>query len=121
MLPKKPEAGDSESSDHEYEVIDICRAKINNGNGDNFTRSISHPGPPEATSEKPQIELLRGTSVCEPLSTKTNQNKGAAIRIRKQSVPLNAKKFSVDSSQARLKDKTGKIRRADTTKEKVSA
>merc|ERR1719412_533760 len=119
MLPKKPEAGDSESSDHEYEVIDICRAKINNGNGDNFTRSISHPGPTEATSEKPQIELFRGTSVCEPLATKTNQNKGAAIRIRKQSAPPNAKKFSIDSSQAQLKDK--KVRRSETTKEKVSA
>ena len=117
--PKKQEAGESESSDHEYEVIDICRAKINNGNSDNFTRSISHPGPPEATSEKPQIELFRGTSVCEPLSTKTNQNKGAAIRIRKQSAPLNTKKFSIDSSQAHLKDK--KVRRAETTKEKVSA
>ena len=118
--PKRQAAGNSDSSDHEYEVIDICRAKFNNDNGEKFARSISHPGPPEATPEKPQIELLRGTSVCEPLSTKTNQNKGAAIRIRKQSAPVNAKKFSVDSSQTRLKDKTGKIRRSETTKEKVS-
>ena len=118
---KKQEAGDSESSDHEYEVIDICRAKINNDIGDKFVRSISHPGPPEATTETPQIELFRGTSVCEPLSTKTNQNKGAAMRIRKQSAPVNAKKFTTDSSQVRLKDNTGKIRRAETTKEKVSA
>ena len=33
----------------------------------------------------------------------------------------NRNKFSIDSSQGRPKDKSGKIRRAETTKEKVSA
>ena len=119
---KIQETVNSDSSDHEYEVIDICRAKINNDNEDKFARSISHPGPPNVTPDKPQIELLRGTSVCEPLSTKTNQNKGAAIRIRKQSAPPhNMKKFSVDNSQGKLRDRPTKVRRAETTKEKVSA
>ena len=117
LKQEKGKKNHSDSSDHEYEVIDICRA-----NADKFDRSISHPGPTEVAQEAPKIELLRGTSVCDPLSMKTNQNKGAAIRIRKHSAPQHLKKYSVDNSQAATQNnvKTSKVRRAETTKEKVS-
>ena len=116
----KPEAAGSDSSDHEYEVIDLLRANMTNTNGDKFSRSVSHPSQPDPSPGKPTIDLLRGTSVCEPLSTKTNQNKGAAIRIRKHSAPQNGKTLNVDSFQESSRDRSGKIRRAETTKEKVS-
>ena len=117
---EKGKKNESDSSDHEYEVIDICRAKLENESNDKFSRSISQPA--EAVQEAPKIELLRGTTVCDPLAIKSNQNKGAALRIRKHSAPQNLKKYSVDSSQAiRQNDaKTAKVKRAETTKEKVS-
>ena len=120
LKSEKGKKNDTDSSDHEYEVIDICRAKLENEKADKFARSISHPA--ESVQEAPKIELLRGTSVCDPLSTKTNQNKGAAIRIRKHSAPQHLKKYSVDNSQAKLQNgvKTSKVRRSETTKEKVS-
>ena len=112
---EKGKKNDSDSSDHEYEVIDICRE-----NAEKFARSISHPA--ESIQEAPKIELLRGTTVCDPLAMKTNENKGAALRIRKHSAPQNQKKFNADGSQAMRQSeaRAAKVRRAETTKEKAS-
>ena len=85
----------------------------------NLLGLLSHDEP---NPDKTQIDLLRGTSVCEPLSTKATKNKGAAIIIRKHSAPQNTKTLSIDNSQSRLIEKpSSKVRRAETTKEKVSA
>ena len=85
----------------------------------NLLGLLSHDEP---NPDKTQIDLLRGTSVCEPLSTKATKNKGAAIIIRKHSAPQNTKTLSIDNSQSRLIEKpSSKVRRAETPKEKFSA